>query len=330
MNPKQWISVDDQLNLLKSRGLHISDEPNAKEYLKRIGYYRLSGYFYSMRQISGEISLLENGRKPIGEVKTRCIVLDEFKPNACFQDAVELYIFDKKLRLLVLDALERIEIAIRVDIAYLLGQSDKYAYLNPSMLHTSFCSDLNKTNKGVSQYHEWLSKHAQLINRSKEEFIKHNKATYGLPLPIWVACEVWDFGCMSTLFSGMKKNDQDSISQKYNINDGQIFASWLRSLNYLRNVCAHHARLWNRNIIDQPKMPSATPQISWVSIFDEKHKSRCFLLLCLCRHLLETINPSSSWSQRTKEHLKNFPDLGHIGLDLYGMGAPQNWENIWA
>ena len=75
------------------------------------------------------------------------------------------------------------------------------------------------------------------------------------PHHVWVVCEIWDFGTMSTLIAGMTETDQDAIASKYGISNGRILASWLRSLNYLRNVCAHHSRLWNRNIVDQPKLP---------------------------------------------------------------------------
>ncbi len=126
---------------------------------------------------------------------------------------------------------------------------------------------------------------------------------YGLPLPIWVVCEIWDFGTLSTLFAGMTKADQDEIANKYRISDGQVLASWLRSLNYLRNVCAHHSRLWNRNIVDQPKLPR-NGEVSWTDPFigNSHCLARPFLLLCISKHLLTTINPSSTWGERLKKY----------------------------
>jgi abortive infection bacteriophage resistance protein len=169
-----------------------------------------------------------------------------------------------------------------------------------------------------------------LINESKEEFVRHNKSKYGLPLAIWVVCEVWDFGTMSRLYAGMREQDQDVISAKYGIHNGRIFATWLRSLNYLRNVCAHHSRLWNRNIVDQPKLPSAA-EVSWVVPFesDAHLRARCYLLLCVARHILRVVNPNSYWLKRMKAHLQSFPDLEHLGLNLRGMGAPEGWETQW-
>lgn len=327
---KPWLSYDDQLELLVSRGLEVTDRPKALEYLQRIGYYRLSGYWFPFRERSGNLTLLdEQGRKPVKPKKVETIALDQFRPGATFENAVKLYVFDKKLRLLSLDALERIEIALRVDISHTLGKIDCFAYLDPALFHPEFSQKLHNS-KGTTGHHEWLGKHARLINESKEEFVRHNKTKYGLPLAIWVACEVWDFGTMSRLYAGMRVEDQDAISAKYGIQSGRIFATWLRSLSYLRNVCAHHSRLWNRNMIDQPKLPAAT-EVAWVAPFesDGRLRARCFVLLCIARHLLRVVNPNSSWPERLKEHLLDFPDLDHLGLNLVAMGAPQGREADW-
>lgn len=324
---KPWKSYQEQLDQLTQRGLIVTDTDKALHYLERIGYYRLSGYWYPFRERSGICCPLAtpDGKK-FKRGDTDRLVLDTFKSGARFQDAVDLYVFDKKLRLLVLDALERIEIGLRVDISHTLGNKDPFAYLKPELLFEGFSHRLDEKT-GLTEHHQWLTKHASLITRSKEEFIKHNKTKYGFPLPIWVACEIWDFGTLSSLFAGMREADQDAIAKKYTISNGRIFASWLRSLNYLRNVCAHHSRLWNRNIVDQPKL-SGTGENSWIDPFlGNPHRlARPFLLLCIAKHLLTIINPSSTWGQRVKQLLLEFPDLQHLGLNLAGMGAVDGWE----
>lgn len=326
---KPWLSYDDQLALLESRGLQITERAAALEYLERIGYYRLSGYWYAFRQRSGEVVLLDDKCKKPKKLKSTTIALDHFKAGATFKNAVDLYVFDKRLRLLVMDALERIEVALRVDISHVLGNLDPFAYLKPELLFEEFCQQLDPRT-GVTDHHSWLSKHAQLISRSREEFVKHNKAKYGLPLPLWVVCEVWDFGTLSTLYSGMREQEQDAISALYGVSNGRIFASWLRSLNYLRNVCAHHSRLWNRNIVDQPKLPDVA-EVAWVADFANNNHAiaRCFLLLKICQHLIGIINPASTWPDKMLAQLTDFPDLSHIGLDLRSMGITHDWQNKW-
>lgn len=326
---KPWTSYAEQVDQLIVRGMLVEDREKALDCLERIGYYRLSGYWFAFRERSGKLVLLdEQGRKP-KKLKVETIALEPFKPGATFQNAVDLYIFDKQLRLLCMDALERIEIALRVDTSHTLGKLDPFAYLNPALFHSDFSRKLDR-DSGLPRHHEWLGKHAQLIGRSKEEFVRHNKSKYGLPLATWVACEVWDFGTMSTLFGGMRETEQDAISQQYGVSNGRIFATWLRSLNYLHNVCAHHSRLWNRNIVEQPRLPPAS-ELPWVTPFEasDHARARCFLLFRLTCQLLRAINPNSSWPDRMKSHLLAFPDLEHLSLNLAGMGAPADWAVQW-
>jgi len=324
---KPWKSYEDQLNQLIQRGLIVTNRAKALHYLDRIGYYRLSGYWFPFRERSEVCCpLAATDGKKYKRGSTDRIALDDFKPGASFQNAVDLYVFDKKLRLLVMDALERIEIGLRVDISHSLGKKDPFAYLNPDALYDGFAKKLDE-NTGLTEHHQWLTKHANLIARSKEEFIRHNKVKYGLPLPIWVVCEIWDFGTLSTLFAGMTEADQDAIANKYGLSNGRTLASWLRSLNYLRNVSAHHSRLWNRNIADQPKLPKVG-EVSWIEAFrDDNHRlARPFLLLCIAKHLLGIINPSSTWGQRLKSLLLEFPDLQHLNLNLAGLGVVDGWD----
>lgn len=319
---KPWLNFDEQLNKLIERGLVINNYEKAKEKLQSIGYYRLSGYWFSFRKRSGEVCLIKQKSK---KVRVETLALDEFKKGSTFQKVLDLYVFDKKLRLLTLDALERIEISLRAEIAHRLGEKDKFAYLEPKLLHSTFTKVSNST--GLSLHHEWLSNHARLINRSKENFVKHNKDKYGLPLAVWVACEVWDFGCLSKLYAGLVEKDQDLIAERYGVSNGRVFASWLRSLNYLRNVCAHHSRLWNRNIIDQPKT-SGTQSTSWED--NVQDKSRCFYTLLVTQHLLSYINPTSTWGERIETLiLEEFPNLDKVGLGLQSMGMPENWQDVW-
>lgn len=325
--PKPWKSYQEQFDQLIARGMGVTDNARALDYLERIGYYRLSGYWYPFRERVDLCPLDPQTHAKPKKVKVERLPLDEFKPGTTFQNAVDLYVFDKKLRLLVLDALERIEIALRVDISHGLGKHHKFAYLKPALFHESFSGKLD-SKTGLTKHHGWLSKHAALINRSNEDFIRHNKDKYGLPLAVWVACEVWDFGTLSTLFSGMTEADQDSIAKQYGVSNGRIFATWLHSLNYLRNVCAHHSRLWNRNVVVYPRLPS-TEETPALGPFQEARQRKPFVLLVIILQLMKVINPASSWGQRLKTLMEqDFPDLSHLGVDLKGMGAPEGWQAL--
>lgn len=132
---KPWLSIDEQLAKLRQRGMVVSDPAKSRDYLERIsGHYLLSGYWFAFRERS-ELCCALN---PAALGKHECskpgrLPLDQFKPGASFENAVDLYVFDKKLRLLAMDALERIEISLRVDISHHLGERHRFAYLQPDV-----------------------------------------------------------------------------------------------------------------------------------------------------------------------------------------------------
>ena len=163
---KPWISLGQQLELLTDRGMTIDEPEIARSYLEKLGYYRLSGYWYPFRKISTHF----NQELDIP------IRYDEFINGSHFRDIVDLYIFDKRLRLHALDALERIEMAVRVDIAHLLGEIDCYAHENPKCLHGRFSKQAKKKGpaKGKTEHQVWLEKYERAIWRARREpFIEH-------------------------------------------------------------------------------------------------------------------------------------------------------------
>lgn len=225
----------------------------------------------------------------------------------------------------MLDAIERIEVAIRVDVAYLLGEKDKFAYAIPSLLHSNFSMKINPET-GTTKHQDWLLKHAQMIARSKEDFAQHYKTKYGIPLPIWVAVELWDFGLLSTFYQGMIVSDKTAIASKYNIPDWQVMESWLHCINYVRNVAAHHSRLWNRNLVAQPKlaksgvMPDFDLCIGCIDV-----TSRVYIILCILAHFMAQICPRSTWAARVVDLIGSFPKTDYF--DIAHMGFPVDWES---
>lgn len=360
---KPYLNTVQQIALLRGRGMTITDEDRAKACLSRIGYYRLSAYWYPNRKSETYTDPAD------GSDKTR--VLDDFRDGTHFSDALDFYVFDKKLRLLVLDALERVEVGIRTDIAVLLGVHDPWVHRDPTKLHGNFTrqnvptarirqiqtlskqrprpSDQDiaravgvsaKTVKFVlsnprkasqSKLDEWLSRLDDKFRKSKEDFAKHFKEKYPNDLPpIWVAVELWDFGTLSHFFSGMKIADQDAIAVRYGLPSGDILEGWLRNLNDARNFCAHHSRLWNRNM---PFIPAWTAQ-GQVPALDHllgraSSLSRFYASAVILRHLLTTINPTSSWAERLKDHVATLPDSPYV--TLASAGFPENWtdQDLW-
>lgn len=313
---KPWRSFVDQLQQLQDRGLQVDNHFAALDYLERLGYYRLSGYWYPLRAIDTVASSAQG----------KAVRLDSFMPGSRFEDVVRLYVFDKKLRLLALDALERIEMAVRVDLAYLLGQRDPRAHEKPACLHGNFTKKMivSGSDAGKTQHQVWLSKyHSMLYRARKEPFVAHHQQQYGA-LPIWAAIEVWDFGLLSKLFAGMQHADQQTIATLYGVRTGQAFAQWLRSLNFIRNVSAHHSRLWNINVLERADVPPA-----WPVALDN---ARPFYYFALMQHLLSVICPNSSWGRRFKNLLvDDFPTPANQQISLLELGTFPGWEGwtLW-
>ncbi|MDD2558596.1 MAG: Abi family protein [Desulfuromonas sp.] len=310
---KPWKSIDAQLEILRTRGLQIEDNDRAKRYLTRLGYYRLGGYWYPFRQFLN----VENGQ-------TAELRHDDFMEGSRFGNLVDLYVFDKKLRLLALDALERIEMALRVDVAHLLGERDALAHENADCFHGNFGKKINQ-KFGKTGHQIWLEKYQQQVRRAgRTPFVSHHLGKYD-SLPIWAAIEVWDFGMLSTLYEGMKYNDKKRIALKYNVADGNKLAKYLRSLNFIRNVSAHHARLWNVNVVDRSPLPQG-------QYWQQLNNARPFFYFCLMQMFLRVISPTSTWGQRLITLLnEDFPvvDCDAINVGDFGVvGDWRSWE-LW-
>jgi abortive infection bacteriophage resistance protein len=306
---KPYLPIPDQLKLIKSRGMVVSDDALAQSYLNKIGYYRLSGYWYPYRQSPS---------------------VDDFRPGTKFSEVIDLYVFDKRLRLLMLDVIERIEIALRVQVTLQLGQHASDSHRDLDILHPNFSKRPN--SRGEIPHRKWLRLHDEAFDRSKEEFAKHFKGKYpGENPPIWIAAELWDFGAMSMLYSGMRVADQDAVAKYFGVSSFQIMSSWLHAINVARNVCAHHSRLWNKPSVIQPKWPTPTDCPDLGHIATSTHaQTRIYGMACICAFLLRSINPNSKWRDRLKSLVAEFPDSKIVSLK--SAGFPDDWDktNLWA
>lgn len=305
--PKDWRSIDEQIEILQERGLTITDREMAEHCLKRIGYYRLSGYWYPFRKF------ISDGSRA-----------DDFQEGSDFQTIIDLYLFDRELRLLVLDASERIELAIQTEIAHHLGQRDVFAQHQPHILHPNF-TQLRPGQVGDTPYDRWLENYERLVNRAERKiFVSHNLDKYG-QLPIWVAIEVWDFGTLSRFFSMMRVPDKLSIEAQFGLSNGSTLQTWLRALTFIRNVSAHHSRLWNCNIVDTASIPS-----QFAKLYSLK-KERPFLYFCLMQKMLKIVSPKAIWGQRFCALMQTFPDVTNGAIQINDMGIVDGWEDwdLW-
>jgi abortive infection bacteriophage resistance protein len=308
---KPYLTATEQLALLKKRGLAVPDDATGLQALARFGYYRLSGYYYPLRKTN-----------PVGVPGRQ----DDFIENSSLELVIQLAEFDKRLRLLALDALESVETAVRVAIAHRLGKLDPLAHTNPRLLDPRFMKRRRNTRSGrvESPHEEWTRRFAAACRDSKEEFAKHHQENYPA-MPIWVAVELWDFGTLSRFYEGLQRRDRDALAVIFAPIDGPILINWLRCFNFIRNVAAHHSRLWNRTLPDVLALPAleACWNLKPVHV-GPIARSKVFGAFTCLRLLLRKIHPDSTWHVRFKEHISTFPDTKLVSI------ASGGFEPGWA
>ncbi len=311
---KPYLTVIRQRDLLKGRGMNIEDSAKCVEYLQRIGYYRLSAYWFPFRQLGQD----ENGDH---------FLRDQFKPNTTFKHATDLYAFDKTLRLIVLDAIERIEVSVRSEFALALGAIDPLAHRDQGNFNRRFSQF--QPPKTQSMYQEWLHKLDEKAAHSKEEFAEHFRTKYqGEFMPIWIAVELLDFSPLSIALSKLQNAEQQKISASYGGTSFRLIQSWVRSLCNVRNICAHHSRLWNKPVVNQPAIPRAgeAPDLDHLANAPGTNK-RIYATLAVMRYLLREINPRTKWADRLRDHVATFPQ-GAPNISLRDAGFPNGWDKL--
>jgi abortive infection bacteriophage resistance protein len=294
--PKLPLIISDQINLLKARGLNFPDEDRAKKYLSNISYYRLSAYSLPF-QVHGDTN-------------------HTFIPNIEFDQILELYLFDRELRLIIFDAIERTEIALRTQIINQFCTAyGAHWFEDPIHFHNNY------------KYSKNLAKLDEEIDRSSEVFIKHYKNKYTNPArpPVWMCFEIASMGLLSKIYSDLKMSQaKKNVAFHFKLGHPNVLESWMLSISYVRNICAHHSRIWNRVLTLKPMLPNITGNIWLVNRNIQGNKLYAFL--CILLYMRKVVNPNSSFAVKIKSLLHKYPNV-----DPTRMGFPIDWDNepIW-
>lgn len=290
---KPALSFEEQADLMITRGL-AADRTVLIGILSDVNYYRLSGYLYPYRILPG----------------------DNYKPDTTLEKVWSHYTFDRQLRFITLDAIERFEVSIKNQLINFISKSfGPFGYTE----HGNF------PNLAVADHATLLDNISKESERSKEEFVRHFRAKYGDThpnLPLWMTGEIVSFGCAITMFRGI--SDKKTIAKHYRIPE-EILNSWLITLNVIRNICAHHGRLWNREFGVKPYIPRKNKFPQWhepVTIGQNK----VFGILTILNYLLSVIAPKSRWKSRMFSLLDKYPEISRPN-----MGFPDNWQDspLW-
>ena len=289
------ISIKDQILKLKERGLEFGDEEKAAHYLSNISYYRLRAYTYPFQ---------DNAKSD-----------QPFNKKISFEEIIKLYVFDRQLRLLIFNAIEKVEVSLRTQIIYHYAMTyGGYWHINPSLYHNPV------------YFAEHIASLQKEIDRSNETFIKHYKGTYTDPKepPCWMSLEVSSMGLLSKIFANLKKDAcKNNITQHFGLKNIDVLQNWMFCFSIMRNICAHHGRIWNR------RLPKITfPKKTQYCFLDNTniYPNKIYAYICCIQYILNIISPGHDFRARLLDLMKNCPNLQDKE-----MGFPANWqkEKLW-
>lgn len=287
------IAVDEQIRLLKSEGLSFENECRVKHLLNNISMFRLKSYLKPLRQ--------QNSRR--------------FKPGAKFEQAYTLYKFDSELRKMVCSELEKIEVSIRTQLSLSMADAAGVFW---------FADEANF--RDANRHASLLRNLQQELLRSDDEAIIQFRSTYANPFPpTWMTFEVSSFGTLSMMYRWLRAGHaRRHVANFYGVSDS-VLESWLHSIVYVRNICAHHSRLWNRRLSINALVPRRT-SLPFVTI--PRDTKRVYYVLSIILYFLQTINPNNNFVTRFKSLLARYPSV-----DVAAMGFPAgNWQDepLWS
>lgn len=294
---KSASTIEEQIALLRDRGLVIVNEDIARHYLTYIGYYHLSGYMLHFQHAD------------------RSDEHHQFHAGTSLEDIIDLYSFDRKLRLLIMDAVERIEIALKS--AMINEMSIPYGphwYMERGHFIDGF-----KFDEFMQSIHKDID-HGKDRDKIRNMSIRHYYETYSQPTmpPLWMIFEALSFGTVSLMFNFLPHADQKRIADHFGVGVA-ILKSWLHATTIVRNICAHHARVWNRIYTFKPKVPKGMEQ-------DFNPNILFYAQAVMLNILVRRVSPETRWPQKLKALMDEHP-----AVPIAKMGFSKGWhgKEIW-
>ena len=291
---KPYRSAKDLVQLLLTRGLIINDLNRAENYIRHIGYYRLSAYMFPHLNLPKKNHI--------------------FKVNTTFQSVLNLYKFDKKLRLLIFNEIEKIEIAVRSSIV-----SNACEFFNDPYWITD-----SKYFMSPDKFQKTLSLIDKELEHSKEDFIIHFRSKYSDTYPpAWILAEILSLGTLMNVYFNLRDiTVQKKIAKEFGL-QVKPFESWMTIVTLTRNSCCHHARVWNKQNTMLPMEPKHITR-PWISLSTDK--LRVYYDLCIIKWFLDCVSPNNTLKDKICKLLAEYPCI-----DISAMGFPTDWlkEELW-
>ena len=314
MKAKEFKNLDEQVEILRKKGLTIKDEKYAKEVLLRENYFFLMGYRHLFNDNTKEIKI--DGYKE----KT-------FLPGTRFEEIYSLFLFDRSLRNIIFKYLLVIENNFKSVTSYVLSR--KYGYKEKEYLRPENFTSKPEHQRQVNDLISKMKRQIR-INGPQHSATQHYSYNYGY-IPLWILVKVLSFGIVSELFQILKEEDKREVSQAYNVEIDDLL-NYLPILANYRNLCAHEDILFE-NKTSKPINDTIYHRLLKLPQEDGEFirgKNDLFALVIILKQLL------------SKEDFKNFileleDTLNALNYNLYTIkidkvykriGFPDNWKDL--
>lgn len=300
-------TIAEQIQLLKQKGMHFYDEDAAKKCLEHISYFRLKYYWKDM--IDPE--------SPDGE----------FLDSASFDDVIRRYEFDRQLRLILFDSIEMIEIALRTkiitNISLSAGSGTWYLdmkWFEREDYHEDFIYDLKyEFNRSTEPY-------------AKEYISEHNDWDYesliGASPDAWMIFEGATFGTLSKMYKNLKNQSHEAsmIANDFGLYSARELGSWLESISVVRNIIAHHSRLWNRTLAKKTINLKGHKYLWLRTPLTDNQREKPYGVIVAMMYLCNAIDHNNLIKDKLLTLLNTFTDVPYQRLGFVG-----DWRNdpIW-
>lgn len=294
-------TIDEMVALLESRNLTISDKEQARHFLRYINYYRLSGYGYLFEEDH------TNGTRS-----------HRFRQGTSFDDLLKLYVFDRHLRLLVMDAIERIEVAVRTVMAYELSHKygDGHWLLNAELFKQTEDFDHKDLIKTIKRETAFAAEEDSDRHKRREQFITHYYQNYDSPElpPSWMLIEVLTLGTWSKVYANLTgSKDRKLVARVFDVSP-EMLESWLHSLTCLRNLCAHHSQIYGHRLAFPPQSKPQWPELP---------RNAFSRFVAVMEYLLRKVAPGTHWGSKVRQLIEAEP---LVKPELLGIQHHDFWE----
>lgn len=276
-----------------------------RRWLQTVGYYRLSAYWLPL-----ELS------PPANRSRSK-----RFPPGTNFDEIIDIYVFDRKLRLLVMEAIDRFEIAVRA------RWTNRLAVAHGSHAHME-CVNFRDGFEHANMY----AKLANTAKESSEVFVEHYRSKYTDPYmpPLWQVTELMTLGELSKWVKSSRDNRmKDELARDLGIPNKEVMESVLQLLSYIRNICAHHGRLWNRKTVKRaPNIRQFRADMD-IQRTGRQHEPRnsIYNVLVVLGRTLQHQSPDTTFPQRVSGLVRT-----RSLTQRRAMGFPDDWQSrpLWS